>query len=530
VLAGEAKKAANALLQGYLKEAIMFVAHRNGFLDATRAEKQVDDLLEFYWAAVPLPDPTDYQQQRERLVRLMAARKSTRDFGIPGWAAAGVPKSSLDGQRESVIPKSVYALSRPPSAQNLKDREERMYRCYRARPAEQLSGVDLMKRLAGMGFQDLFYSTSHMAAIPLLERIRCIYDKADPIRQTAMQQCFEDFIGEKVGEKPIWIKDRLETIKSKHPVLKNYDGRILFADRLRDLVGKENEDAARSTLKDLLRCITEEQVIRQGSGHSPNPYYVLIHGDGDRMGEAISKLSSPSRHQEFSAQLAKFAGRARKFIETTGGRTVFAGGDDVLAFLPLHTALRATALLATAFKHLLREFPYQGSATPTLSIGMVVAHHLEPLQDVLGWAKAGESYAKKTLGRGALSITLAKRGGSDRMVGGKWTAFPKRFADLIDLHRLNRVPDGAAYELLQTSKLLAHLPKEALSKEAVRILARKRTQSGEPLDQSLRDRLAHYADNLGLETLANELIVANEFANAMDLAMVALPKTPEVLA
>lgn len=63
-------------------------------------DDQVNDLIEFYAAWVRRT--ADYQADRARVMRLLAGRKNCRDF-LPANGRAGVPKSSLDGQRESVL-------------------------------------------------------------------------------------------------------------------------------------------------------------------------------------------------------------------------------------------------------------------------------------------------------------------------------------------------------------------------------------------------------------------------------------------
>ena len=45
-----------------------------------RAQKQVEDLLEFYWVAVPLPNEDVYESVRDRAEMLLASRKNTRNF------------------------------------------------------------------------------------------------------------------------------------------------------------------------------------------------------------------------------------------------------------------------------------------------------------------------------------------------------------------------------------------------------------------------------------------------------------------
>jgi len=65
-------------------------------------DDQVDDVVEFYAAWTPMNNT--YKETRMRLMRLLAGRKSIRDFK-PAKGCSGIPKSSLDGARESVLQK-----------------------------------------------------------------------------------------------------------------------------------------------------------------------------------------------------------------------------------------------------------------------------------------------------------------------------------------------------------------------------------------------------------------------------------------
>src|SRR5690606_23843212 len=66
----------------------------------------------------------------------------------------------------------------------------------------------------------------------------------------------------------------------------------------------------------------------------PYPYVACLVADGDRMGKAIGSLRSAGAHRKFSKALAGFADEARKVVEQQHrGALVYAGGDDVLAFV-----------------------------------------------------------------------------------------------------------------------------------------------------------------------------------------------------
>jgi len=95
--------------------------------------EQIDTLLEFTAAWVPLGD---YTQARIELDRAVAARKHLRDFVPWQQLRGGVPKSSLDGARETV-------LERP------ERRDAKLVKKYRITDGEQLDAVGLVKRAGG---------------------------------------------------------------------------------------------------------------------------------------------------------------------------------------------------------------------------------------------------------------------------------------------------------------------------------------------------------------------------------------------
>src|SRR5262249_5617864 len=68
-------------------------------IDPVWAE-QIDSFLEFAASWLPLGD---YAQTRRQLEQAIAGRKLLRDFDPWGQGRGNVPKSSLDGARESVL-------------------------------------------------------------------------------------------------------------------------------------------------------------------------------------------------------------------------------------------------------------------------------------------------------------------------------------------------------------------------------------------------------------------------------------------
>src|SRR5262249_50945495 len=80
--------------------------------DQEIAYEKINDIIEFQWVALSYDkqsqDPGYYEEMRERLEALMAAHKNTRNFQAVPWKRMYIPKSSIDGKLESVIPEDRY--------------------------------------------------------------------------------------------------------------------------------------------------------------------------------------------------------------------------------------------------------------------------------------------------------------------------------------------------------------------------------------------------------------------------------------
>jgi len=468
-------------------------AFEKGGFDWVLAERQIAGLPEIYWVGIEYVADNGYAQARWLAEHLLAARKTTRDFGQA--VGHGVPKSSLDGARESVIPEAGY----PRRGENEDQRAlkiARLYEQYGARGGERLSGVDVLKRLGKRGAvqERKFKSTSHMAAAP-----------------------FRAFVHRTKG--PGTADNLIDEIKTllrdeKIPV-SGEDDSLLYESRLRDVVG---DDAKLTSLRGKLADIRKKYAGQA----QPGSYYVLLAADGDHMGAAIDAQTKVADHRSLSHALSRFAADAETIVAKHQGVPVYSGGDDVLAYLPVHTALDCAHELAKAFKGDMMRFSPPGGAAPTLSVGLVVAHHLEPLADALELARDAERTAKNA-GRDALAVILSKRSGADREVVGQWELFLPRLEKMIEFMRNGAISKGAAYELLELDRVLGGpkgLPPEALAGETQRILERKRESGGaRQADREAVRCIRDWLQQVRLDELARELIVAAFFVGSVDLAL-----------
>jgi len=198
-----------------------------------------------------------------------------------------------------------------------------------------------------------------------------------------------------------------------------------------------------------------------------------------------SRPLSPSYHLQFSEALANFGLYcARRIIEAHHGQLIYCGGDDVLAMLPadeaitcaqgLRMAFQGSPALADAYPALFRPAPEgfihladkndhnrgdwnlgcRRPAEPswpllvpgpeaTVSVGLVIGHIKEPLQDMVQEAQQAEKRAKRKpehdgWDRNALAVTLYKRSGETIQWGAKFGS--KAFGLLALLQQHYRTP------------------------------------------------------------------------------------------
>jgi len=138
-------------------------------------------------------------------------------------------------------------------------------------------------------------------------------------------------------------------------------------------------------------------------------YIAIVKADGDNLSKTIANLPDNSAFSEFSKKLFDFSIEAHKRIESFGGTTVFAGGDDLLFFAPLKNRDKNVFGLIEELSELYQSFVPDGSA---LSFGVSLSYYKYPLyealqdvNDLLNEAKNGE--------KNAVAVRLLKHSGKE---------------------------------------------------------------------------------------------------------------------
>lgn len=136
-----------------------------------------------------------------------------------------------------------------------------------------------------------------------------------------------------------------------------------------------------------------------------SPFYAVLLMDGDELG---IHMSEPSKQQTITASLASFTEKVPRIVQENNGFLIYAGGDDVLALLPLEDALACAIKLR---EHYLCCFEKTDIRT-TLSGAIEYVYLKMPLGKVLHDAHdLLDNLAKEWRGRDAIACKVWKPGG-----------------------------------------------------------------------------------------------------------------------
>lgn len=189
----------------------------------------------------------------------------------------------------------------------------------------------------------------------------------------------------------------------------------------------------------------------------PPKYYAILKLDGDEMGKLLSgrkgenvsefvherlkeelkkmlesseekkfkdvkRILSPSLHIAVSQALVRFSvSVVPDVVRKNGGDLIYAGGDDVLAILPIDTAMVCAAEIAKRFSSAKLFAPWvDGHSGLTMSGGLLIVHYKHPLRDAIERVEELEKSAKDS-GRNAFAIGYLARSGNYREAIVEWS-------------------------------------------------------------------------------------------------------------
>ena len=211
-------------------------------------------------------------------------------------------------------------------------------------------------------------------------------------------------------------------------------------------LGDGTENHARKELAGLLQAIYDAE-DEDGRLGPPPTFYALLLADGDRLGELLGELGG----ETVSTALRAFTDSVPKVVEQHHGVPVYAGGDDVLAMLPMPRALACAQALSDAYRSAFADAAANTDAKDgaTLSAAAVFAQIRLPLNHVLGEAhRLLDDVAKDGNGRESLVAAVLKPGGPYCQWATTWTRpGPEGAVPATDqLHALRRKLDANTVE------------------------------------------------------------------------------------
>lgn len=372
--------------------------------DIDRGRQQAEQFPEVYIAWAPMNG--SYLEARKACGKAMAARKALRDFQQPN-SSSGLPKSPLAPWLDTVVPVGEGFRVKGNLGQRLGHLKDR----------ETLDAVSLIKRLTKLGPSGSFPSTRTIAAAGFLSRL-----------DAGLVQDVEKALSD------------------------------LNADcDIGDLVFNDIEESARDQIEDLQRQLVAGAKAK--GVDRPRPYFAVLRADGDSMGKFLDQVGNDlEKHRSFSSILSKeFAEKVEETVAKWSGQCVYAGGDDVLALLPMETAIECAEEVHRLFDDAMQKLSdtEANAAVPTLSVGLAFVHCLENLQEAVSFSADLEHRAKKVDGKNAIAIGARARSGGDAVVVMPWPRGPegagggakKHFASLMQAMEANEIPRGFPYEI-----------------------------------------------------------------------------------
>ncbi len=444
----------------------------------------------------------------------------------------------------------------------------------RIRPGDRLCAVCLVKRLAleayfedKLGFDHhLFPSTATVATAPFKADIILQLSKNNPPQ---LRECLTNYVHEVqkfLANHKIWYTSaavpKLQALKRQLPAeiqqtvetFLRIDGDWFYEESFdpakisREYQVEEKkvrDDPQRAKALAALRALlreTSDLNIRR-----PSRYFAVVAMDGDKMSDWVAGFRAPSfplmfhpdvqdqvdsalhfctrplgaaTHLAMSTALKNFAIDLARWVveEQHLGKLIYAGGDDVLAFVPVRDLLPVMRKLRLLFQG--HRFPLPKDKAPdantqmtiveaasgfaritpkdhperylmlagvppdqvgekeidltfetlTASVGAAIVHESHPLTQAIeeAFSRAMKDHAKDRLERDAFAVHLLKRAGGPLEVGMKWILkwgdqtvdVLETVNDLVDLIREEKLSARLAYDLDEKRQGLAGSLKE----------------------------------------------------------------------
>lgn len=240
-------------------------------------------------------------------------------------------------------------------------------------------------------------SVALLAALPTLEAL----DKAGYHHGEDFTKAWTDCGGERGEQSSLPMSIR-------HNKALGLDGIAWFSNTYENptsygLKAEKVQDA-----QNVLKALYKETDVKE-----PSPFYAILMMDGDSLGK---QMSDDKKQPLITAGLNKFTSGVKEIVDNHNGFLIYAGGDDVLAIMPLESALACAKALRDSY---IKSF--DSSMTTSISAAVIFAHIKTPLSKVLHDAHhVLDDAAKDCAGRDAIAVQVVKQSGKHLLWAMPW--------------------------------------------------------------------------------------------------------------
>jgi len=481
----------------------------NGILGGERVapfQTQIDHFLQIYWASIPL-EKDKYNDSYQQLTKYSGAVKNTRIFKQDSECDR---KCSLCGERTALL----YFTSKNNRYRGFTTGAINLAKGKKISDVDMTEGEGLCLICYNKRFFDKssinvnFFSTAKIASLDIIP------DQNEPKIAKDYKQIFKGYH----FDEQLFYEENL----TKH----YFDKHHIDQDVLQDAIPMQ---------KRLIKEI----------GAPLKKYYALIILDGDDMGKWLSgkwiieenKKDLKTFHKFMTEGLGKYAENVRKRIITDKfGKLIYAGGDDVLAFVNIEYLFQVVYNLFNQFPTLENKLveDYK-KATP--SCGIVIAHYKTPLSEVLKWARVMNKKAKSLDGKHAIGMAAITHSGSITQSVFKYKHFATMQEVFLKLKQeisdsfiskfkeeFYRAFDKQSFSKDDNEKYIDMIMTE-LKRLMKRSMKNKSKDLEEKIDNIIEDKIKNFlSDQLQKESSSNFLDIAN-FISFFEIARFLASKT-----
>ncbi len=383
----------------------------------------------------------------------LRARKCIRDYH---YQAEPGRKCTVCGEREALELSSQHKARLGAEGIRLDEKERLCAVCFIKRTLPLLSKDPEIPELRRLD-AEAFPSTVNFACISWLRDV--ILSQEPTLKEAAkdLLHCLRDINAERVNPlSPNWSKNASD-LKG----LLNFNGNYFYLHlyTTQKLLGHNQQlDKARDYCKRLLESSKKVGIV------GPSSYYAVLLMDGDNMGRVLS--ANETKKPDISIALNDFADNTYDIIEPLGGRVIYAGGDDLLAFLPIDMVLHAASDLAASYSNFMGNLQLSGGVSLSISAGITLANMNLPMGRIIKHTHyllddVAKEYSDGHTKKDAFAMQVWTRSGPGVRIVKKWQSksqkqpWPIEIMGLVDAARQKRSPPLTKGFLYSASDLIA---------------------------------------------------------------------------